>query len=586
MRQKESKMNGKWIFGLVISIGLLGCSKKADEPSLRSDILAIVNQDTVRASDLMALLERQNRKKVDVQNEQVRQDLLNHLVQHKLIHYYGLDNRLNEEEEVKLEKNTRRDEMYYEKILRTQLYDPMISDAELVTFYDKLKTEVRAQQIVIGFKDPNKVFVYEKIDVKRAKGDAKRLADSLYEALKREPQKFDNFVEEFSDDKDSKYLKGDLGFIRYGRRPEIEAVVFSAAPGAISAPLETDNGYCLVRVNEKRNVSNLRPFEEAKTGLKDMMIGYLMRDRKAELETVRRRFIDSLLTARDYKTDRKNGDRFLAIYQNTKKPSDLAAAFNASESGLALASYKGGMITVSELVHVMKNNSKMIKMDYRLLEEGLRNAAARRAMADLAREKGIELSAAELEILNKIESESMISLAIRRLYEGQTFDDKDVASYFETNKEEYRRNGMVNIAEIASPDMKALGALWQEVKGKNNFDSVYARASNTGGFTCRVTGMIPDDNSDMLRQKSRNLAAGAISDVFAKVNQEAAFIKVIERKQGAIPSYHEVRERVMEDYISFRKQIAYNEWIANLSAKYKVQLFPERLKEIFDIKLR
>ena len=576
----------KIMFIILHSVAVFGCSNKDGAVDKSPDVLAVVGPDTIRTQELINLLEKQNRSKVDVQNEKVRQDLLNNLVQGKLIYFYGLENKLNELNEVKIDVTTRRDEIFYEKVLRTNVYYPMISDKEVAAYYDKLKTEVRVQQILIGYKNPAKVFLKDVTDVRRNKNEARLLADSLHSILKSMPQMFDTLAEIYSDDYTSKYLRGDAGFMRWGARPSVENTVFNLSIGEISEPIEADNGFYLLKPTEKRNVANLRSFEEAKSGVRDMLIPYLMRERKGELDSYKRHYCDSLLKIYKFELDLKNGDLFLSAYGKIRIPSDIAATFTSEESNLSLASFQEGKITIAELIHVMKNNTKLVKMDRKILNEGLRNVALRRIFSDVARKQNYELDKNEQESLKQYESNLMIGVAVQRLYAALDIQEKDVAAYYETNKEEYREAGTVNIAEITSKDLQSITQIFEEVKARNNFDSVYDRALKTEGFTCRITGMIPDDNSDDLRQKSSKVRTGGFSEPYMKVTKESAILKVIDRKQGAIRPYSAVKEFVKQDYENFKKQIAYNEWIAKLSAQYKVQLFPDRLKGVFDIKLK
>ena len=224
----------KIMFIILHSVAVFGCSNKDGAVDKSPDVLAVVGPDTIRTQELMNLLEKQNRSKVDVQNEKVRQDLLNNLVQGKLIYFYGLENKLNELNEVKIDVTTRRDEIFYEKVLRTNVYYPMISDKEVAAYYDKLKTEVRVQQILIGYKNPAKVFLKDVTDVRRNKNEARLLADSLHSILKSMPQMFDTLAEIYSDDYTSKYLRGDAGFMRWGARPSVENTVFNLSIGEIS----------------------------------------------------------------------------------------------------------------------------------------------------------------------------------------------------------------------------------------------------------------------------------------------------------------------------------------------------------------
>ena len=565
---------------------LLGCTKQSQSTGSAPIVLAVVAKDTIRENDLRGYIQTLEHSKVDLQNEKTRQALLQDMVQNKLVYYYALDNKLNENIEVKFDVITKRDELYYDKLLRYDIYYAMIGDEELRSFYDRLKTEIRIQQIFIGYKNPSKTFVIDKNASIRSREDAKLLADSLYHALEKKPQLFGEFAEAFSNDQNSKYLSGDIGYKRWGMRPDLEKSVFDLKMGDISAPIEADYGYYLFRITDKRNVENLQPLDEDVNGIKNMMLPYLFREHKNEIDYRKRMLSDSLLAAYKFSISKSNCDHFLTKYSGIKLAADISAIFNETENNLELAVFKNGTITIGELVHAMKNNSKKISMDYQTLADGLRTVVVRRIFSDQARNKHYALNHAEEESLRNYESSRMIDLAVRQLFNGIEIKNTDIEEYYETNKEEYRDPGTINIAEIASANQPALLRISDEFKKTNNFDQTYNQAQQSKEFKCRKIGPISESSSDEIVQRAVRLNVGAVSEPFMKFNKESAIIKVTDRKKGNIIPFSKLKDRVSQDFMNFKHQITYNEWIAKLSAQYKVQIFPERLKSVFDIQMK
>lgn len=77
---------------------------------------------------------------------------------------------------------------------------------------------------------------------------------------------------EVSDDLATKSLGGDLGFFPRGRmRPEIDQAVFDAELSKLIGPIETDEGFHILRVDERRPAKDLS-FEEAAPQLAEEMI--------------------------------------------------------------------------------------------------------------------------------------------------------------------------------------------------------------------------------------------------------------------------------------------------------------------------
>lgn len=573
-------------FVIVLSAVVFGCSKEKKSVEPKAVVLAIVGSDSITTNDLNSYAEKQKRSKSDFQKYEVRQNLLEELIQDKLIYFDAREKKLDELDEIKMDVTTRKDEFYYEKVLKNDVYFSLITEEEVMSFYEKLKTEVRVRQIFIGYKNPAKTFVIVGNEPVRSRADAKHLADSLVAVLVKMPQAFDTLVETFSDDQNSKYLKGDIGFLRWGVMPQLEKIIFDLKTEELSQPVEVENGYSIFKTTDRRNVEKLKPFEEARSGIKDMMIPYLLRDRKDETESRKQKFCDSLLNQYVYAVDRENCGLFLRVYGRLRLPAQISTAFNDKESGYPLATFRNGKITIAELVHVMRNNTQKLRMDERVMFDGLRNVALRRIFSDRARQKQYRLDIHEDEILNQYQTSLMVRKAAQTLFNSIEIKKEDMLNYYETNKEEYRQPGTINVAEIRSLDQKAVSDLFEEIKKGNNFDSLYKKAQGIEGFKCRTTGLVSETNSDEVIRKAQTLKAGEVSQPFMNVNKEYVIIKVMERTKGNIIAYADVNDRVSQDYLNFKRQITFNEWIANLSVQYKVHIFSDRLKEMFDIKLK
>lgn len=123
-----------------------------------------------------------------------------------------------------------------------------VTDAEAKKFYDaqvgqlKPQEEVRARHILVESKD-KAVEIFEKI----AHG-----AD------------FGQMAKEFSKDPGTKDDGGDLGFFSRGQMvPQFEEAAFKLQAGDVSQPVETQFGWHLIRIDEKRDRKPPQ-FEEVK----------------------------------------------------------------------------------------------------------------------------------------------------------------------------------------------------------------------------------------------------------------------------------------------------------------------------------
>lgn len=97
-----------------------------------------------------------------------------------------------------------------------------------------------------------------------AKKKAKARADELYAQLKKNPKDFAELAKKFSQDPGSATKGGDLGFFERGAMVKpFDDAVFAMKAGEISAPVESEFGYHIIRLSAVRGGKG-KTFEEAR----------------------------------------------------------------------------------------------------------------------------------------------------------------------------------------------------------------------------------------------------------------------------------------------------------------------------------
>jgi len=95
---------------------------------------------------------------------------------------------------------------------------------------------------------------------------AREKAEGVLGWLKK-GEKFEKLAEAYSEDPDSKSKGGELGFFSRGRMPKVfEDAAFSMKPGQVSEPVETDYGYHVIEVQDRKETKT-RPFEEVRESI-------------------------------------------------------------------------------------------------------------------------------------------------------------------------------------------------------------------------------------------------------------------------------------------------------------------------------
>jgi peptidyl-prolyl cis-trans isomerase C len=153
-----------------------------------------------------------------------------------------------------------------------------IPDNEIKTYYethpDEFKTPemVKASHILIKV-DPSKSA--------DEKNTARAKAEDLLKKIKA-GEDFSKLASEKSDDTNSKLKGGDLGFLPKGKTvKQFDDVAFSLKPGEISGVVETQFGYHIIKVEEKKAAST-EPYESVKEKISQKLLQEQSRSKQAE----------------------------------------------------------------------------------------------------------------------------------------------------------------------------------------------------------------------------------------------------------------------------------------------------------------
>jgi len=163
-----------------------------------------------------------------------------------------------------------------EKVRRAILIDQLLtsevtrsatlSDPQLRAFYKENPDRFRKPESVslqtISLVIPDNATPKQKADVRRRSEEALRQAKAT-----KDYESFGVLAEKVSED-DWRVMMGDHKSIHRGRMPlPVEKVVFTMQPGQVSDLIETENSFCIARVNA-REESKLISYEEVRARLK------------------------------------------------------------------------------------------------------------------------------------------------------------------------------------------------------------------------------------------------------------------------------------------------------------------------------
>ncbi len=265
--------NFKIIF-LVLLLVVFGCSKKAtsSESKEASKGKVVIEVGDVKIYDQDIKEEMENlpeQLKHMVSTKDGKKEFLESIVKREIIFLEAKKEGLESDPKVvkdleKIKKRLVIDAFLKKKILS----DTKVDEKELKAFYEKMKKELA---------EP------EKTHSKHILVKEKKLADEIYEKLKKDPSKFEDLAREYSIDSSGKQ-GGDIGAHEKGTLvPEYEGALEKLKkPGDISPVTKTQFGYHIIKL-VGREAGKVPTFEEVKEELKD---AYIRENQKKVFDTL------------------------------------------------------------------------------------------------------------------------------------------------------------------------------------------------------------------------------------------------------------------------------------------------------------
>jgi parvulin-like peptidyl-prolyl isomerase len=219
----------KYLLGFTLVLLILACSQKAPEQEMDMRVIARAGDIEFTMYDLRNYMMRMNYSDPDDEMRK-KEDFLKQHLDKLLVADAGIKLGLLDSVEVDTGQVSR---ILYETIYRREITEKLdVNDKTTRQFWEKYGGEVHLAQLLV--KD---------ID----------LADSLYDVLSTDPDKFTEVVSLFSEDKVSKENEGDIGWRRFVDIPyELLNPVFELKEGEISRPLKSPYGYNIIKFMGRR----------------------------------------------------------------------------------------------------------------------------------------------------------------------------------------------------------------------------------------------------------------------------------------------------------------------------------------------
>ena len=230
------------------------------------DVLAEVNGKKITLTEFNAqLLKLAGEQPAQMDSPMLKQKLLDGMVKETLLMQEAEKQGLEKDPEVQKNIEQAKQQILVRALVEREVMDKIksVDEAELKAFYDANKSQFQTS---------------EKVRALHILVKTKTEADAIKVQLDKGGD-FAKLAQEKSIDPGSAANGGDLGFFAKGEMvPEFEKSAFSLSTGKISAPIKSQFGYHIIKVEEKKP-SGPMGFVEAKQYIERRLIGQKQREK-------------------------------------------------------------------------------------------------------------------------------------------------------------------------------------------------------------------------------------------------------------------------------------------------------------------
>ncbi|UKL13953.1 peptidylprolyl isomerase [Dissulfurimicrobium hydrothermale] len=219
------------------------------------------------------------------QNPQAKEQLVERWTQITLLAMKARDMKLDQDPEVKSRIEDLKNSLLAQEIIRKEIdKDIPVSDQEAKEFYEKNKAEFSQPEMIKA----RHILIRPQGNSEKAWKEAEAKAKDIKKKLEKGAD-FAQLAKQYSEDPGTKDKGGELGLFPKGRMvPEFEKAAFALKVGEISAPVKTQFGYHIIKVEEKKPAET-KPLKDVMSQVKQMV---KMEKQQNELE----KLIDQIKT--------------------------------------------------------------------------------------------------------------------------------------------------------------------------------------------------------------------------------------------------------------------------------------------------
>ncbi|MCD6161399.1 MAG: peptidylprolyl isomerase [candidate division Zixibacteria bacterium] len=537
----------KLALGMLIIVLLAGCSSDEKKPVYDDTVIMKAGRIEFTLSDMEFHMSRFNYR--DPADEMYkRQDFLEQHLDKLIICDAGLGFNLLDSVEVDSGQVVR---ILSELIYKREVNDKLnITDKDVRKFWEKYGGEVNVSHILVK---------------------SKQLADSLYQVLKKSPEKFSELAVQFSEDKSTNYKYGSIGYIRVGTMvDEFQDVAFSLKPDEISKPVYSSFGWHIIKMHDRAMFTDA-DFEEEKGNYRGK---YSISQRKK----LQNEYVKRTQAKLGYKFHEKTWEMLVekamankeADPDKTRRLSQYIATSDLSEEEAVMP-----IVTINDKYNYsadefISNINKIFRKDGVNFEkkdltlDALDEFTASRLMyVDALNSNLIDSPEFKRQVLD-----TKYGYIYRKMLDDYIFDtisvtEDDMKAYYEKNKKMFVDPVQIRAAEILVHSQEEAEEILAQLKNGADWSKLVKRTIRPGfAATEGNLGFFGPKKHSYIYKTAVELDVGEYGGP-VPVQDNWAVFKITGKKPESVQSYSEVKPRIEARMLGERKYGVLQKWVDN-----------------------
>ncbi len=518
---------------------------------------------------------------------QEKKEFLDRIINRELKIIDAYQHNLDRDEKILDQVRERKRGYEFSRLIDLEVTQKVVPESEIKDYYEKSNKEVKIRQILVKF--DSKLPEQKEKALKRANDIVRRL---------KKRENFAKLATDVSDDIDTAKKGGDKGFLKWGPKSHenpVYVAAFSLKKNEISDPIETTNGYYIIKVVQikqyptppydqeyeriRRTIYSVRNKE-----LTDAYYGYLDRLRKKYKfefnEDALEIFVNNLLSFKDKKNISEKD-----TLETLKKAVSPLDNFSENEKKLVMVKFLNGEITIEDLINELKKypihrrprlkgevevqdfvNSRIVP--YYLLEQEANDK-------NIAKDKRVKRQ------VNSFKENLMINNIQRiQISDKINVTDEDVRNYYEEHREDYKYPEIREIQQIYVTDKNVADIVVKRARSGENFNRLFHRYNEKESLKKNEGKGNINQSRSGIGKHAFNINADEVTDPI-QLGKGFYIVKVLEIKEPSLKTFDEAKPIVSGVVRRLALEKREKEWNDELRSRINYVMYEKNLKKSF-----